>query len=216
LKFLEHIITSASDRGKWSRALWPVIIPLIVMLAGVFLVTRYLLPQYSQLFFLFLYSIAGQFIIAVIPHEPTIFYYSKYFSPLSVTLVALLGTLFAEYLNYMLVRLFLQIPKMDDLRKHKTFKKATDYFLKLPFVSLVIAAITPVPFYPFRIIAPASEYPLKKYLLALIIGRTPRFYILAYFGYAVPLPNEIIIGLFVLLFGVSVIYWFKRKGIRGQ
>lgn len=177
-----------------------------------FLVTRYLFPQYNRLFILFLYSIAGQFIVAIIPHEPSIFYYSKYFSPLSVTLVALLGTLFAEYLNYMLVKLFLQIPKMDVLRKHRTFKKATNYFLKLPFVCLVIAAITPVPFYPFRIIAPASEYPLKKYLLALIVGRTPRFYILAYFGYSVPLPNEIIIGLFILLFAFSMLYWFKRKG----
>jgi membrane protein YqaA with SNARE-associated domain len=212
LKFLEHIIPASTNRGKRIRALWPVIFPLIVMLAVVFLVTRYLFPQYSKLFILFLYSIAGQFIIAIIPHEPIIFYYSKYFSPLSVTLVALLGTLFAEYLNYMLVKLFLKIPKVDDLRKHRTFKKTNDYFLRLPFVSLVVAAITPVPFYPFRIIAPASEYSLKKYLLALIVGRTPRFYILAYFGYSVPLPNEIIIVLFILLFAVSMLYWFKRKG----
>ncbi len=184
------------------------------MLAVVFLVTRYLFPQYSKLFNLFLYSIPSQFIVAIIPHEPIIFYFSKYFSPLSVTLVTLLGTLFAEYLNYMLVKLFFKIPKVDDLRKHRTFKNATYYFLRMPFVSLVIAAITPVPFYPFRIIAPASEYPLKKYLLALIVGRTPRFYILAYFGYSVPLPNEIIIVLFILLFAVSVLYLFKRKGFR--
>ena len=182
------------------------------MLAVVFLVTRYLFPQYSKLFILFLYSIPAQFIVAIIPHEPIIFYFSKYFSPLSVTLVTLLGTLFAEYLNYMLVKLFFKIPKVDDLRKHRTFKNATYYFLRLPFVSLVIAAITPVPFYPFRIIAPASEYSLKKYLLALIVGRTPRFYILAYLGYSLPLPNEIIIVLFILLFAVSVLYWFKRKG----
>ena len=134
------------------------------MLAAVFIVTRYLYPQSSKLFVLFLYSIPSQFIFAIIPHEPLIFYFSKYFSPLSVTLVTLLGTLFAEYLNYMLVKLFLNIPKVDVLRKHRTFKNATYYFLKAPFVSLVIAAITPVPFYPFRILAPASEYSLKKYL----------------------------------------------------
>ncbi len=214
MKFLEHIIPASTNIGKRSRTLWPVILPLIVMLAVVFLVTRYLFPQYSKLFILFLYSIPGQFIVAIIPHEPIIFYFSKYFSPLSVTLVTLLGTLFAEYLNYMLVKLFFKIPKVDDLRKHRTFKKATHYFLRLPFVSLVIAAFTPVPFYPFRIIAPASEYSLKKYLLALTVGRTPRFYILAYFGYSIPLPNEIIIVLFILLFAVSVLYWFKRKGFR--
>jgi membrane protein YqaA with SNARE-associated domain len=212
VKFFEHIIPASNNRGKRIRALWPVILALIVMLAVVFLVTRYLFPQYSKLFLLFLYSIPAQFIVAIIPHEPIIFYFSKYFSPLSVTLVTLLGTLFAEYLNYMLVKMFFKLPKVDDLRNHRTFKKATDYFLKLPFVSLVIAAITPIPFYPFRIIVPASEYPLTKYLLALIVGRTPRFYILAYFGYSIPLPNKIIIVLFILLFAVSVLYWLRRKG----
>ena len=212
MKTIEHIIPASNNRSKRSRALCLVVLPLIVMLAVVFLVTRYLIPQYSKLFLLFLYSIPGQFIVAFIPHEPIIFYFSKYFSPLSVTLVTLLGTLFAEYLNYMLVKLFFTIPRVDDLRKHKTFKTATYYFLRMPFVSLIIAALTPVPFYTFRVIAPASEYSLTKYLMALIVGRTPRFYILAYFGYSIPLSNEIIIVFFILLLAVSMLYWFKRKG----
>lgn len=213
VKFFEHIIPASNNRGKRSCFLWPVFLPLIVILVVVFLTTRYIFPQYSKLFLLFLYSIPAQFIVAIIPHEPIIFYFSKYFSPLSVTLGALLGTLFAEYLNYMLVKMFFKIPKLVDLKNHRTFKNATYYFLKLPFVSLVIAAITPVPFYPFRIIVPVSEYSLAKYLLALIVGRTPRFYILAYFGYSIPLPNEIIIVLFILFFAVSVLYWFRRKGL---
>ena len=211
VKFSEHNAPASINKEKRSRALWPVFLPLIALLAVVFLATRYLFPQYGRLFTLFICSIPGQFIVALIPHEPIIFFYSKSFSPLSVALVALLGTLFAEYLNYMLVKLFFKIPKMDDLKKRKTFTKAANYFLKVPFVSLVIAAFTPVPFYPFRIIAPASEYSLTKYLLALIVGRSPRFYILAYFGYSISLPNEIIIALFILLLAASVLYWFRRK-----
>jgi membrane protein YqaA with SNARE-associated domain len=211
LKFFEQIIPASDNRRIPGKALWPVILPLILIPATVLLATRYVFPQYSKLFVLFVYSIPGQFVVAILPHEPIIFYFSKYFSPLAVTLVALLGTLFAEYLNYMLVRLFFKIPKLDDLRRHRTFKKASHYFLKLPFVSLVVAAFTPVPFYPFRIIAPASEYPLQKYLLALIVGRTPRFYILAYFGYSIHIPNKIIVVLFILLLAVSVLYGLKRK-----
>ena len=213
LKFiLSKMFLPQPIKEKQSPALWPAVLPLIALPAVVFLATRYLFPQYSKLFILFLYSIPGQFIVAVIPHEPIIFFYSKSFSPFSVALAALLGTLFAEYLNYTLVKLFFKIPKVDDLRKHRTFEKAANYFLKMPFVSLVIAAFTPAPFYPFRIIAPASEYPLTRYLLALIVGRSPRFYILAYFGHAIPLPNEIIITLFIFLFVASLLYWFKRKG----
>jgi membrane protein YqaA with SNARE-associated domain len=208
------MIPASSSRRKLSQDFWLVILPIVVILTAVSVVTIYFFPQYNQLIILLLYSIPSQFIIAIIPHEPIIFYFSKYFSPLIVTLVTLLGTLFAEYLNYMLVKWFFKIPKVDDLRKYKTFKNATHYFLRLPFISLVIAAITPVPFYPFRIIAPASEYPLRKYLLALVVGRSPRFYILAYFGYVVPLPNEIIIVVFIVLLALSLAYLVKRKGFR--
>ncbi len=208
------MIPASSSKRKLSRGFWLVILPIVVFLTAVSVVTGYFFPQYNKLIILLLYSIPSQFIVAVIPHEPIIFYYSKYFSPLMVTLVTLLGTLFAEYLNYMLVKFFFTIPKVDDLRKYKTFKYATHYFLRLPFISLVIAAITPVPFYPFRIIAPASEYPLSKYLLALVVGRSPRFYILAYFGYMVPLPNEIIIVVFIVLLALSLAYLVKRKGFR--
>ena len=211
MKHSVNTITASAGKDKKSRNPWQVFLPLIVFLAIVFLATRYLFPQYSNLFLLFLYSIPGQFIVAIIPHEPIIFYYSKYFSPISVALVAVLGTLFAEYLNYMLVKWFFNIPKVDELRRHKTFEKASHYFLKLPFISLVVAAFSPVPFYPFRVIAPASDYSLTKYLLALIVGRTPRFYILAYFGYSLSLSNEIIIIFFFLLLAVSVFYWLKRK-----
>ena len=212
MKLIESIPPPSNKTGRRSRALWLIVLPLFAALAAVFLVTTYLLPQYRQLFVLFLYSIPGQFIVAIMPHEPIILYFSKYFSPLSVTLAALAGTLFAEYFNYMLVILFFKIPKVDDLRQRKAFKTAARYFLRVPFVSLVIASITPIPFYPFRIIAPASGYPLIKYLLALIIGRTPRFYILAYIGYSIPIPNEIIIVFFIIILAVSGLYWFKRKG----
>ncbi len=156
------MIPASSRRRKLSRGFWLVILSIVAILTAVSVVTGYFFPQYNKLIILLLYSIPSQFIVAVIPHEPIIFYYSKYFSPFTVTLVTLLGTLLAEYLNYMLVKLFFTIPKVDDLRKYKTFKYATHYFLRLPFISLVIAALTPVPFYPFRIIAPASEYPLRK------------------------------------------------------
>ena len=208
------MIPASTSRRKLSRGIGLVILPIVAILTAVSVVTSYYFPQYNKLIILLLYSIPSQFIVAVIPHEPIVFYYSKYFSPLTVTLVTLLGTLLAEYLNFMLVKFFFTIPKVDDLRKYKTFKYATHYFLRLPFISLVIAAITPVPFYPFRIIAPASEYPLSKYLLALVVGRSPRFYILAYFGYVVPLPNEIIIVVFIVLLALSLAYLVKRKGFR--
>jgi membrane protein YqaA with SNARE-associated domain len=146
-----------------------------------------------------------------VPHEPIILYYGKFVPPLIVTVVALAGTLWAEYLNYSLVQLFFHIPKLSQLKKNHIFQKTIKYFLKAPFWSTVIAAVTPVPFYPFRIVASAANYPAKRYIAAVALGRAPRFYVLAYFGHAVLLPNDIIILIFVLLFIFLIISWFRRK-----
>lgn len=211
MRYLEDVVHDMRKRVAWDRTPWLVII-LVILIFGVALwITLYLFPQYSKLWILFLYTIPSEFLIAVLPHEPMIFYFSKSYHPFTVTWVTLIGTIFAECLNYMLITLFFKSTRLNDLKRRQTFQKAIHYFLLVPFVSLVIAAITPVPFYPFRIIAPVSKYSLKKYLTAIILGRTPRFYILAYFGHIVVLSNKIIVLLFVLLSTLLVIYLIRSK-----
>ncbi len=167
-------------------------------------------PQYNRLLVLFLYAIPAEFVIAILPHEPIIIYFGKSFSPFTVAWVSVMGTLFIEASNYMLVTLCFKIPKLDELRNHDIFQKVSKYFLKAPFISLVVAAFSPVPFYPFRIIAPTSGYPMKRYLSATFLGRAPRFYILAYFGHTVEIPNKVIGLLFVILLVLSISQYVKR------
>lgn len=211
MKYLECVVNGMRKRVRWSRTLWLVIISVTAILGVTLWITLYFYPQYNELWVLFLYTIPAEFLIAIVPQEPMVIYFGKLYHPFTVTWVTLIGTVLTEYLNYMLVTLFFKIPRLDDLKKRKTFQKAIHYFLLVPFVSLVIAAITPVPFYPFRIIAAVSRYSVKKYLLAIILGRTPRFYTLAYFGHIVVLPNKIIALLFVFLFTLIVISWFRQE-----
>ena len=211
MKYLGYVIHGVRRRAAWDRALWLGIIVIIIIFGVALWVTLSLFPEYSTLWILFLYTIPSESLIAVIPHEPIIFYYSKLYHPFTVTWVTLIGTLFAEYVNYMVVTIFFEKTRLHDLRNRQTFQKAIHYFLLAPFISLVIAAITPVPFYPFRIIAPVSSYPLKKYLLAILVGRTPRFYILAHFGHIVVLPNRIIILLFVIMSILLIISLIRRR-----
>jgi len=193
-----------------------IIVSVTAVLLVVLWITLYHFPQYSRLWLLFLYTIPAEVLIGIIPQEPIIFYFSKYFNPFTVTWVTLAGTILAEYLNYTLVTLFFKSSRLDNFRKRQTFQKAIHYFLLAPFVSLTIAAISPVPFFPFRIIAPMSRYPVKKYLLAIFLGRTPRFYALAYFGYIIELPNKIIVLLFVLLFILIIIFRIREQVINNK
>jgi len=211
MKYFKCVAHSVRKIVQWNRTFLFVTILVTIILGVALWITLYFFPQYNKLWFLFLYTLPSEFIIAIIPHEPIILYFSKLYHPFTVTWVTLAGTILIEYSNYTLVSLFFKIPKLDDLKRHKAFQKTIHYFLKMPFISLCIAAITPVPFYPFRIISPMSRYPAKKYLMAILLGRAPRFYILAYFGHIILLSNKIIIILFFLMLTLLVISLIRKK-----
>jgi len=54
----------------------------------------------KNLWVLFIYSFPSQFLIPIVPHEPVLLYFGKFYSPLTVALVDIAGTLLTEALNY--------------------------------------------------------------------------------------------------------------------
>ena len=52
-----------------------------------------------------------------------------------------------------------------------------------------------------RVLAPASGYPFHRYLIALMLGRLPRFYAVAWLGHTFPVPTWALVLLFVVLIG---------------
>ena len=132
----DYIVSTPRKRVHISKTVWLVIIAVAVLLAIVLWVTLVRYPEYSKLLILFLYTIPSEFLIATIPHEPIIFYYSKLFHPFTVTWVTLLATLFTEYLNYVLIDQLFKIPKVGNLKNHRYFKKFNNYFMKAPFETM--------------------------------------------------------------------------------
>ncbi|MEW6456649.1 MAG: VTT domain-containing protein [Acidobacteriota bacterium] len=149
----------------------------------------------------FFYSFPAEFLIALVPHEPVIIYFGKFYSSLTVALVGIAGTSLAEILNYSIFKFVAEDlkPFKKITSRNKVIIKIIDMFYKAPFLALFIAGITPIPFYPFRFLVVLARYPLAKYIMAIILSRTPRFYILAFFGYAIKIPDFLLIVLFVFL-----------------
>jgi uncharacterized membrane protein YdjX (TVP38/TMEM64 family) len=67
-------------------------------------------------------------------------------------------------------------------------------------LTLVIAGFSPLPFFLFKFFAFSVQYPLWKYLSAVMIGRFPRYFLLAWAGLALDIANEVLIGVFILIF----------------
>lgn len=157
----------------------------------------------KSLWILFLYSMPSEFIIPLVPHEPVILYFGKYYHPLTVSLVAIAGTVITEMLNYSLFTYVTEIKSLEKIKKNKFTTKLVDLFNKAPFTALIIAGFTPVPFHPFRFLVVFADYPLIKYSLAVFISRTPRFFILALLGHEIHLTTWMLIVIFIIFLILS-------------
>jgi membrane protein YqaA with SNARE-associated domain len=153
----------------------------------------------KSLWVLFIYSFPSQFLIPIIPHEPVLLYFGKFYSPLTVALVDIAGTLLTEALNYSVFKYIIDANIFQKMRHRKTVNKVVELFNRAPFIALFVAGFTPVPFYPFRFLVVMAHYPIWKYLLAVFLSRTPRFYVLALIGAAIKIPDYLIIAIFIIL-----------------
>lgn len=153
----------------------------------------------KSLWILFFYNFPSQFLIAIVPHEPVFLYFSKFYSPLSVTFVAIVGTSLAEVLNYSVFKYVGELKPVQNIHTSKMVNKLIILFNKAPFAALLVAGFTPVPFYPFRFLVVLARYPLLKYILAIFLSRTPRFYLLALFGYTIKIPDYLLPVIFIIL-----------------
>jgi len=169
----------------------------------------------KDLWVLFIYSFPSQFLIAIVPNEPALLYFGKFYPPLTVALVAVAGTLLTEALNYSVFKFVANTNFFQKMRHKKVATRVVELFNKAPFVALLVAGFTPVPFYPFRFLVVMAHYPIWKYLLAVFLSRTPRFYILAFIGYAIKIPDYLIIAIFIILIASAYIpllrKFFKKR-----
>jgi membrane protein YqaA with SNARE-associated domain len=161
------------------------------------------LQESKSLWVLFFYSFPSEFLIATVPHEPVLLYFGKFYHPLTVALVAIPSTLFTEMLNYSAFKYITDLRIFTKLREKKVVQKTVQFFNKAPFLTLWVAGITPVPFYPLRFLVVLARYPLLKYISAVFLSRFPRFIILAYIGYKIQISDYLLIVLFVILIAIA-------------
>jgi len=167
-------------------------------------------PEYKGLAWLYVYSIPSHVYISFLPHEPVLLYVGKLYNIVLVVTAATLGTLVAGFIDYETLGPALKHKRIQTLYHDKKFyHRAVDLFYKAPFCAIFVAALTPIPYYPIKLLSIASDYPEGKYLFALTLGRIPRYFLLTYAGIAFDIPNWVLILFFVALLLIA----FARQGI---
>lgn len=155
--------------------------------------------QSKSLWVLFFYSFPAEFLIALVPHEPILLYFGKYYPPLTVALVGVLSTVMTEALNYSVFKFVSDLTLFKKVHQKKAVAKIVDLFRRAPFAAILVAGFTPVPFYPIRFLVVLSRYSVWKYVLGVFLSRAPRFYILAFVGHQINIPDYLLVLLFAAL-----------------
>ncbi len=146
---------------------------------------------------LFGYALISNVAIAVVPHEPVVALYGKTLGVLSTAIIATLGTVLASWIDRVL--LLPLLPQRLKKAPAGLLKTALNHFERWPFLILALSGLTPLPFWPFKLFAHLSDYPVGRYLAAIAVGRLPRYLLIAALGSALSGPAWIgAAGLFVV------------------
>lgn len=168
-------------------------------------------PDVNPLLQLFFYSIPANIAISVFPHEPIIIKFGKQYDLFLISSISILSTMIAAILDHVVFTPLLNHEKFSGYKNNTVYQKSRLYFDKFPFLTIALAALAPIPFWPLKLLAFSRQYPLGKYLSALFIGRFPKYYLLAAFGSVTLIPNWFIWLLFSTILLTAIYSWIKPK-----
>ncbi len=174
----------------------------------------FLAPALSGLFLLALYCIPSNSIIPI-PHEPGLLYFARYYDPIWIAVAGTVGSIVVSFSDYALVEWGMRHPRTQGAREARVFRWAVRWMARAPFWIVVAFSLVPfLPLSPIRILAPASGYPVWRYIGAQIVGRMPRFYGLAWLGATIQLPGWALLAMFGML--LMSLFWGSRSAAKDE
>ena len=167
--------------------------------------------RYSQLLGFFGYMSFACTIIPL-PTPPYVIALGKVFDPRLVALAGAVGNCIAAFVEYrLLLWIFSKTELQHRLETSRIFQRFSYYFRRMAFVCLIFTGFTPIPFEPFRFAAILAGYNLTLYLLAVLLGRFPRYYLMALLGDRFQIPTRYLIILLILLIAIPVVGMLVRR-----
>ncbi|MGH7545083.1 MAG: hypothetical protein ACREKI_02760 [Gemmatimonadota bacterium] len=151
----------------------------------------------------------------VIPaaYEPLIMEMVKYYPAIWVSLVAVVMYLYMEYLNWHVYAWVLSWERFGRLRSRRSVRWGMDRFAAAPFWTVVIFAVTPLPFWVARALAILRGYPVRRFLAATALGRFPRYLAYAWVGAWLRVPTVALVAVILGTTAVAV-GWRVARGRR--
>ena len=159
---------------------------------------------------LFVYSIPSNTAISLLPHEPMLLMYGGRSNLWLAAAVATAGTVAAGWLDHRIFVPVLNVERLSGYKSSGLYRRTMELFGRAPFAALVVAGLTPVPFWPFKLLAFSGGYPVRRYLGAIALGRFPRYVLILWFGAAFPIPPWLLVAAALAAFAAYCVHFVFR------
>jgi len=205
---LSHIFLTAEqeqidDSPKINIRRMLIVCLVVYCVMSVYIVIIY--PDHTIDLLLYFTYMAAACTFLPLPTPPMVMAYGQNFDPVLIAFLGGIAFCISALIDYSLVTLVFRYEKIARVKKTKLYCKVERLFSKYAFVSLVVAAFTPIPLEPVKVVACASRYNKARFILACFVGRTPRYYLLAKSQSILPIPKMYLYISIIVLVAIEAI-----------
>ena len=195
--------TKTEDRPR--IRIWPTLVICVVAFCAISLCIFIIFPdQALDLWFYFAYMTAACTFLPL-PTPQLAMDYGQRYNTFLIAVLGGIGSCISGLIDYSLVAVVFRYEKIARVKTTRIYCYVERLFRKAAFISLVIAAFTPIPFEPVRFLACATQYNRIRFTLAIFIGRTPRYYILGALQKSLLIPRTYLYASIIILVMIEVI-----------
>ncbi len=149
-------------------------------------------------------------------YEPVLMHYGTLYPPLVVAGIGTAANLVVEAVNYRLYARVLSSTSLSRLTQTRLARWALALFRRAPFLAVWIGTWSPIPDWTIRLLGPMSSYPLGRYLVAMGLGRLPRYWLFAEIGQRVGVPGTWLAAALALSLAVGLTAAWRHRAARGR
>ncbi len=198
------------NKTGYKRTLLYTAIGLCVLLAAL----AVFLPGYRLMIAFFAYTATLNSGLIPFPTMTFAIFLGRNYSPFLVAVVGMLGSAISSIVMYYLVTKLSKkerVRRIENSRLIKSWKALTH---RSPFLSLIVFNAVPFPADPSRFFAIFNRYSVRRYVMAISLGRFVRYFLLAVLGEAFRIPNSLLIALTVMLIAFPFLARKCRKRLK--
>jgi membrane protein YqaA with SNARE-associated domain len=146
--------------------------------------------------------------------EPILMAFGKLYPPLLLATIGVAAIALVEWINYRVFGAVLLARRLERVRSARFTRRLMTWFDVQPFATVVIAALTPIPFWIARCCAVISRYPMPRFIAATALGRFPRIWLIATVGTLLPFTSSAILagGGVLILVAATAAAVGRRRG----